>query len=554
MPQGTRYAGLSIGGAMFVSAMAQAAEHQGPAGSGATMVEQSAESPTVLLEECDITWEPIWMQASGANEWWVEYAIDGREIRSAAIDVDGRGTIELEPAWGKWVGATPAQIARGDLVLLRATDTSGYTTETYPFAYLVEQEPITKPCVTECVPSCIDQGCGDDGCGGVCGACGNGASCDTGVCVPPPPCVPACSDAACGDDGCGAVCGVCSTDEICVDRACVPESCTPTWSPTWVQEDVSNPWWASFLLGGARIRAASLEVVGGNTVELAPAWGRWRAGLGTYVEMGTPVILHVENSMGQTASSALFGYGLGANIELDPCATTGAVLCAPLARGMVTLQFDDNDETQYRLALPLVRARGLPASFVLNAQPFVGQWPGYLTLAQGRALVEEGHEIVAHNFEHIPLSQLSPAAMFSQMTSSQSWLAENLRTEVRHYAAPDGEVNEEGRALAASLFDSYRSALGGMNYVGDSPYEIESDVVFAWTTTAEVKALIDAAREERAWRILVWHRFTTGQPDNNYPPAYTLEGFEAVLDHLLLAGVDVVTVEQGLARSSCAAP
>jgi hypothetical protein len=53
---------------------------------------------------------------------------------------------------------------------------------------------------------------------------------------------------------------------------------------------------------------------------------------------------------------------------------------------------------------------------------------------------------------------------------------------------------------------------------------------------------------------LVWHRFTTGQPDNNYPPAYNLEGFEAVLDHLLLAGVDVVTVEQGLARSSCAAP
>jgi len=37
----------------------------------------------------------------------------------------------------------------------------------------------------ECVPDCTDLACGDDGCGGSCGTCEGGGSCDAGVSLPP---------------------------------------------------------------------------------------------------------------------------------------------------------------------------------------------------------------------------------------------------------------------------------------------------------------------------------------------------------------------------------
>jgi len=69
-------------------------------------------------------------------------------------------------------------------------------------------------CVPACTPDCEGRFCGDDGCGGSCGTCGDGESCqvDIGRCAG---CTPECGDRACGDDGCGGTCGTCGEGEIC---------------------------------------------------------------------------------------------------------------------------------------------------------------------------------------------------------------------------------------------------------------------------------------------------------------------------------------------------
>jgi|GEM_PF-6109571 hypothetical protein len=67
-----------------------------------------------------------------------------------------------------------------------------------------------------CKPQCDGKECGDDGCGGSCGSCGDGY-CSNGACV----CTPSCKDKECGDDGCGGTCGVCYVPgEGCVDWEC----------------------------------------------------------------------------------------------------------------------------------------------------------------------------------------------------------------------------------------------------------------------------------------------------------------------------------------------
>ena len=69
--------------------------------------------------------------------------------------------------------------------------------------------------------SCTGKNCGDDGCGGSCGTCSDGAECNNGIC-----CTPNCSGKNCGDDGCGGSCGTCSDGDACINGIC----CTPNCS------------------------------------------------------------------------------------------------------------------------------------------------------------------------------------------------------------------------------------------------------------------------------------------------------------------------------------
>jgi hypothetical protein len=87
---------------------------------------------------------------------------------------------------------------------------------------------------TSCTPQCSGKSCGDDGCGGNCGACSG--QCILGNCVNLPSdggsdsCTPHCSGKSCGSDGCGGTCGSCSAGESCsggtCQSACVAKTCS----------------------------------------------------------------------------------------------------------------------------------------------------------------------------------------------------------------------------------------------------------------------------------------------------------------------------------------
>ena len=82
-------------------------------------------------------------------------------------------------------------------------------------------------CVSECEAQCDGKSCGPDGCGGSCGACELGFLCnDSGQCEKD--CKPQCEGKDCGPDGCGGFCGLCSEGDFCTDQGfCKPE-CSPS--------------------------------------------------------------------------------------------------------------------------------------------------------------------------------------------------------------------------------------------------------------------------------------------------------------------------------------
>jgi hypothetical protein len=73
---------------------------------------------------CSVEWNATWAQGSGANNWWVEYAISGGAVASAYLEVVGRGNVTLTSQWGKWTGPTSARIDAGASVIVHAVDTA----------------------------------------------------------------------------------------------------------------------------------------------------------------------------------------------------------------------------------------------------------------------------------------------------------------------------------------------------------------------------------------------------------------------------------------------
>jgi hypothetical protein len=57
-----------------------------------------------------------------------------------------------------------------------------------------------------CIPKCAGKVCGDDGCGGSCGECNDGRTCQSGICV--------CAAACCADVDCGS-------GKLCLKGQCV---------------------------------------------------------------------------------------------------------------------------------------------------------------------------------------------------------------------------------------------------------------------------------------------------------------------------------------------
>ena len=95
-------------------------------------------------------------------------------------------------------------------------------------------ETCAEDCSCDCGESCVgdkckftacdERTCGDDGCGGSCGECGEEEKCADGLCVP----ASGCGNLECDDDetceSCPGDCG-CACGESCVDEACLFTAC-----------------------------------------------------------------------------------------------------------------------------------------------------------------------------------------------------------------------------------------------------------------------------------------------------------------------------------------
>ncbi|GAA3923184.1 polysaccharide deacetylase family protein [Luteimonas lutimaris] len=115
----------------------------------------------------------------------------------------------------------------------------------------------------------------------------------------------------------------------------------------------------------------------------------------------------------------------------------------------VAITFDDGDVSNLEVALPLLRERGMVATFFITSG-FVDQ-PGMLSSAQVALLADAGMEIGAHGRSHAFLEDLDDAALAAELRDSRTRLSALTGRAVESMALPGGRGSERERRAARAL-------------------------------------------------------------------------------------------------------
>jgi peptidoglycan/xylan/chitin deacetylase (PgdA/CDA1 family) len=330
-------------------------------------------------------------------------------------------------------------------------------------------------------------------------------------------------------------------------------TCGSTWVPFWQETEYAGSWWTEFQVfgGGSLATKVSLEVIGDKTYTLSYAYGKWTSGL-DYVPSGATAILHATDATGATAQSVAFHYLVDTAPQTDPCKGTASTStsCLPLSRGMLSITMDDSYPSQNTLTLPLLNKYGVKAT-IYN---ITRQLSVYGDLPNALALANAGNETGSHSVNHPDLTTLSAQDLDDELKNSQSYLLGNVGTPVSSIATPMGSYNATVLAAIKKYYTSHRTVNPGLNYMGSSVWELNSDGGYAAVSPQTICAGLQEAATNHGWRILMFHDFTTAST-SNADLLYPIADFESILQCAVATpGLDVVTTTEGADAIRCASP
>lgn len=113
----------------------------------------------------------------------------------------------------------------------------------------------------------------------------------------------------------------------------------------------------------------------------------------------------------------------------------------PLPSKPVILTFDDGYRGVYEAALPLLKARGMKATFFLV--PGLFDHPGYLTTSMVRELSDAGMEVESHTYDHAFLTSCSDEQLKHELKDSKDVLEKITRKPVEFVCYPNGYYNQK---------------------------------------------------------------------------------------------------------------
>lgn len=110
------------------------------------------------------------------------------------------------------------------------------------------------------------------------------------------------------------------------------------------------------------------------------------------------------------------------------------------SRNVLVLTFDDGDESNIRIALPILRLFGFRAEFFVTVS-CVGQ-TGFMTWGDLGHLLDVGMSVQSHGLHHRALTNLSDNQLQDELRWSKDLLQRKLGHDVKYLAVPGGFTNQ----------------------------------------------------------------------------------------------------------------
>lgn len=174
-------------------------------------------------------------------------------------------------------------------------------------------------------------------------------------------------------------------------------------------------------------------------------------------------------------------------------------------QGLVVLSYDDGENNNYEVALPLHEEFGIPCTFNIPSA-YIGR-PGYMNSWRVMDCDRRGVEIASHGHTHTNLLTLTDEDVAFECLTSREILS-NLASRVETIAIPYSQYDQRVRNIVAQYFRGARTGTDGpANTIPlTDPHWITTSIALHRSTTfADVKPHIDAAVADRSLCVIMLH-------------------------------------------------
>lgn len=179
-------------------------------------------------------------------------------------------------------------------------------------------------------------------------------------------------------------------------------------------------------------------------------------------------------------------------------------------RGVATFCFDDQHESVFSAASPILSKYQVPATF-FAIKELVGT-SGFMSLGELKDVERRlGWEVAAHAYSEtvhgLSYNGVTPAVALADMRAIRDWLTTNGFKGRDHLAYPHGYYNADVLKIAKQVFTTARGMVRRTRHEtfppGD-PYRVGCLEVFNTDALAYVKEEIDKSVSSGFWLILLF--------------------------------------------------
>lgn len=195
------------------------------------------------------------------------------------------------------------------------------------------------------------------------------------------------------------------------------------------------------------------------------------------------------------------------------------------SKALVSLTFDDGFLSTFDV-VPAMQTYQMTGTAFVGLE-FIGH-KGYLTDREVVELANLGWEIGGHSNKN--LTELPAAEVDSTLAEVRAYLDSHNFAGREHFAYPNGSYNESVSSQVLEYFATGRT-IDGFSQPTNLLYpdHINAVTISSATPISQVIKLVDQAKENGSWLVLVWHNFTdVPEKDTDY----LLDDFNFLVEYL----------------------